>query len=82
MPRLGLIRYRNEGNLGNAIQTYGLMQLVTPDFWVWYDNISFQGDGVLICNGWFESLYQKIDTRALGRRDKSLKVSLMFEICF
>jgi len=64
MPRLGLIQYRNEGNLGNTIQTYGLMHLVTPDFWVWYDNISFESDGVIICNGWFESLYQKIDTRA------------------
>lgn len=49
------IAYRNEGNLGNTIQTLGLTYLISPSLGMWYDNISPMPNknDILICNGWF-----------------------------
>ena len=53
--------YRKEGNLGNTVQTVGLSTVIGPSRGIWYDSISNSTDELLICNGWFQSSYQKID---------------------
>ena len=57
-----LIIYKNEGNLGNAIQTMGLAHLVSPSVGVFHDEITKKsvGDTTLVCNGWFGS-YPKVE---------------------
>jgi len=62
-----LLAYRNCANLGNTIQTYGLSHVINPSRGVWYDDIRNRPGEILVCNGWFQSTYQKIDksTRAV-----------------
>jgi len=56
-----LLIYRNEGNLGNTLQTYGLSLFTGPTRGIWYDNIFNNENETLLCNGWFQSPYQKIN---------------------
>ena len=50
-----IVVYRNEGNLGNTIQTLGLTHIISPSKGVWYDNINADsvGNKTLIINGYF-----------------------------
>ena len=51
-----VISYKEEGNLGNTVQTLGLSHLLSPSKGVWHCKIGqdpIDADDVLVINGWF-----------------------------
>lgn len=61
--KYNLLYYPENGNIGNTVQTLSLSGLIKPSTRISYKDIKNNDDELLICNGWFQSLYQKIDLK-------------------
>lgn len=63
MGKYSVIVYRNEGNLGNTVQTMGLTKLLGETKGIYFDDIkrkNLSSEDIFIANGWFAH-YPKVE---------------------